>query len=137
MTGHWQLPLPIRPLKDRKMLRENRTGNTQGLLPNPDHSRSGHLRKKPAKTKRSLIQTVEYPLEYMLRVMRDPAASHARRDDMAKAAAPYLHPREKPQTSMSWKEIRQLTNEEVEYIQRALKNAARKQWLEDEPKEQR
>lgn len=33
----------------------------------------------------------ESPLEYMLRVMRDPAVEEKRRDDMAKAAAPYLH----------------------------------------------
>ena len=33
------------------------------------------------------------PLEYMIGVMRDPAAEPSRRDDMAKAAAPYLHPR--------------------------------------------
>ena len=29
----------------------------------------------------------------MLRVMRDPKADKSRRDEMAKAAAPYLHPR--------------------------------------------
>ena len=33
------------------------------------------------------------PLEYMLRIMRDEAAVSTRRDDMAKAAAPYLHAR--------------------------------------------
>ena len=33
------------------------------------------------------------PLDYMLAVMRDPAADHKRRDAMAIAAAPYLHPR--------------------------------------------
>jgi hypothetical protein len=33
------------------------------------------------------------PLEYMLRVMRDPNADTKRRDAMATAAAPYLHPR--------------------------------------------
>lgn len=33
------------------------------------------------------------PLEYMLDVMRDPNTDAARRDDMAKAAAPYLHAR--------------------------------------------
>ena len=33
----------------------------------------------------------ESPLDYMLRVMRDEEALAARRDDMAKAAAPYLH----------------------------------------------
>ena len=33
------------------------------------------------------------PLNYMLSVMRDPAVDHKRRDAMAMAAAPYLHPR--------------------------------------------
>jgi hypothetical protein len=33
------------------------------------------------------------PLDYMLSVMCDPAADHKRRDAMAMAAAPYLHPR--------------------------------------------
>lgn len=33
------------------------------------------------------------PLEWMLDVLRDPAQDFARRDDMAKAAAPYVHPR--------------------------------------------
>jgi len=32
------------------------------------------------------------PLDYMLRVMRDPATEPHRRDAMAKAAAPYVHP---------------------------------------------
>lgn len=31
------------------------------------------------------------PLDYMLLVMRDPLAAVTRRDDMARAAAPYLH----------------------------------------------
>jgi hypothetical protein len=33
------------------------------------------------------------PLEYMLAVLRDPTVEPARRDEMAKAAAPYIHPR--------------------------------------------
>jgi hypothetical protein len=33
------------------------------------------------------------PLDYMLSVMRDPAADQKRRDAMAMAAAPYLHPK--------------------------------------------
>ena len=33
------------------------------------------------------------PLDYMLQIMRDTKAPTARRDDMAKAAAPYLHSR--------------------------------------------
>lgn len=33
------------------------------------------------------------PLDYMLAVMRDETVSADRRDDMAKAAAPYVHPK--------------------------------------------
>ena len=33
------------------------------------------------------------PLEFMLQVMRDETAERAERLDMAKAAAPYIHPR--------------------------------------------
>jgi hypothetical protein len=35
----------------------------------------------------------EMPLDYMLTVMRDPKADDKRRDAMAMAAAPYLHPK--------------------------------------------
>lgn len=35
----------------------------------------------------------ELPLEYMLRVMRDKTVDHKRRDYMASAAAPFLHPK--------------------------------------------
>ena len=34
----------------------------------------------------------DLPLDYMLRVMRDPAVEPHRRDAAAKAAAPYVHP---------------------------------------------
>lgn len=33
------------------------------------------------------------PLDYMLSVMRDPKADNRRRDAMAMAAAPYIHPK--------------------------------------------
>lgn len=33
------------------------------------------------------------PLEYMLKILRDTQAEPMRRDDMAKAAAPYVHPK--------------------------------------------
>jgi hypothetical protein len=33
----------------------------------------------------------ETPLEYMLRIMRDPSEPHDRRDKMALGAAPYVH----------------------------------------------
>ena len=58
-------------------------------------------RKKGVKNKHNrhaeLVKAAESsgvtPLEYMLAVMRDPKAPAHRRDDMAKAAAPYLHAR--------------------------------------------
>jgi hypothetical protein len=37
--------------------------------------------------------TGELPLAYMLRIMRDPSQPVGRRDDMAKAAAPFCHSR--------------------------------------------
>ena len=43
--------------------------------------------------KAAIAASGETPLEYMLRIMRDEAAESTRRDDMAKAAAPYLDPR--------------------------------------------
>lgn len=39
-----------------------------------------------------IAATGETPLDYMLRVMRDPEAQQQRRDAMAKAVAPYVHP---------------------------------------------
>lgn len=33
------------------------------------------------------------PLDWMLQVLRDPLEPNERRDDMAKAAAPYVHPK--------------------------------------------
>lgn len=43
------------------------------------------------KAKEEANLTGETPLQYMLRVMRDPKATIERRDGMAKAAAPYIH----------------------------------------------
>jgi hypothetical protein len=37
--------------------------------------------------------TGELPLAYMLRIMRDPSQPISRRDEMAKAAAPFCHSR--------------------------------------------
>lgn len=59
----------------------------------------GQGRKKGSfnKSKQEIIDAAkaggEMPLEYMLRVMRDPNVPSERRDDMAKAAAPYVHAR--------------------------------------------
>lgn len=47
--------------------------------------------KSNAEMAAEIAATGETPLQYMLRVMRDPSVDHQRRDDMAKAAAPYSH----------------------------------------------
>jgi hypothetical protein len=60
---------------------------------------SGNPRGRPRGTRnkrtRALLEAAqvggEMPLDYMLRVMRDPNAPAKRRDEMAKAAAPFLH----------------------------------------------
>jgi hypothetical protein len=61
---------------------------------------SGNARGRPKgsrnKRTRALINEAaeaagETPLQYMLRIMRDQNAPARRRDEMAKAAAPYLH----------------------------------------------
>jgi hypothetical protein len=40
-----------------------------------------------------IAATGETPLDYMLRVMRDPTVDHERRDRNANSAAPYVHPK--------------------------------------------
>lgn len=46
------------------------------------------------KMKTAATLSGETPLQYMLRVMNDEASEKPRRDDMAKAAAPYIHPKQ-------------------------------------------
>ena len=61
--------------------------------------RSGAGRKKGSVSKRSqevaaaVVEAGMLPLAYMLDVMRDTTADTHRRDEMARAAAPYIHPR--------------------------------------------
>jgi hypothetical protein len=56
---------------------------------------SKQLIAKQSFTRKAMIaaEDGETPLEYMLRVMRDPTADERRRDAMAAAAATYLHPK--------------------------------------------
>ena len=66
-----------------------------GRRPNAGRKR-GSLTRKTSKTTKMALAAAgagELPLEYMLRIMRDDSADRARRDDMAKAAAGYVHPR--------------------------------------------
>lgn len=72
-------------------------------FPKRGGKRQGAGRKKGSKqkiaktylTKSALIAAAdgEMPLQYMLRVMRDPTADEKRRDAMAAAAATYIHPK--------------------------------------------
>src|SRR6476620_11724291 len=55
--------------------------------------KKGSLNKVSSEMKVAIAASGETPLEYMLRVMRDTTADTHRRDDMAKAAAPYIHSR--------------------------------------------
>ena len=54
---------------------------------------AGTLNKRTQAMLEEIASTGDTPLQYMLRVMRDPEAAVARRDAMAAAAAPYIHPR--------------------------------------------
>lgn len=44
-------------------------------------------------TAAEIAKTGETPLDYMLRIMRDPTVEHDRRDRNANSAAPYVHPK--------------------------------------------
>lgn len=60
-----------------------KTGGRQKGTPN----------RATARREKEIARSGTTPLEYMLKVMRNPKASTDRRDDMAKAAAPYVHPK--------------------------------------------
>jgi hypothetical protein len=53
----------------------------------------GACNRATEEARASAAATGVLPLDYMLSVMRDSAADIRRRDAMAMAAAPYLHPR--------------------------------------------
>src|SRR5262249_59799061 len=55
--------------------------------------KKGSVNRATAEARAAAAKTGEMPLEYMLRIMRDPKASNTRRDEMARTAAPYLHPK--------------------------------------------
>lgn len=63
----------------------------------PGERRGGRVKGTPnhitAEQRRHAAESGLMPLEYMLQVMRNDDAEPSRRDDMAKAAASYLHPK--------------------------------------------
>lgn len=70
------------------------------------------------------------PLDYMLQVMRDGKADKARRDDMAKAAAPYVHPKfstvtpPNPNNPNGYADLSKLTDAELEQVERISRKLA-------------
>jgi hypothetical protein len=67
-------------------------GNRGGARPGAGRKK-GSVNRATAEARTEAAKIGETPLEYMLRVMRDPTTEQGRRDDMAKGAAPYLHAR--------------------------------------------
>jgi hypothetical protein len=55
--------------------------------------RKGTPNRATAKREREIARAGATPLEYMLKVMRNTRADSERRDRMAIAAAPYVHPK--------------------------------------------
>src|SRR5262245_43978328 len=66
--------------------------NRGGARPGASRKK-GSVNRATAEARAAAAKTGEMPLEYMLRIMRDPKASNTRRDEMARTAAPYLHPK--------------------------------------------
>ena len=54
--------------------------------------RKGTPNRRTAEMRAEVAASGEMPLAYMIRIMRDPTTEPHRRDAMAKAAAPYVHP---------------------------------------------
>lgn len=78
---------------------ELRTKRSGGARPGAGRKKGGEnlATKVRREATRELIEEAkaegDTPLEYMLKVMRDPTADPKRRDAMAAAAASYMHPR--------------------------------------------
>ena len=65
----------------------------RGGFRNGSGRKVGSASKRTREIANAAAENGETPLEYMLRVMRDETAKAERRDEMAKAAAPFIHPR--------------------------------------------
>ena len=62
-----------------------------GVSGNPSGRPRGSRNKRSLASIEAAQASGQMPLDYMLGVMRDRKAATRRRDEMAKAAAPYLH----------------------------------------------
>jgi hypothetical protein len=63
----------------------------------PGEHRGGRTKGTPnratAAKAAEIAASGQTPLDYMIQVMRDPTVDAGRRDEMARAAAPYVHPK--------------------------------------------
>lgn len=98
--------------------------------------RAGAGRKRGAHNKASIARQKQVaasgitPLDYMLTVMRNPKADKSRRDEMAKAAAPYVHPKLASvqqsggqlnrNVTIDADKLKDMTDDELEALERAI-----------------
>lgn len=104
-------------------------GRPKGL-PKTGGRQRGSRNKATAKREREIAKSGVTPLEYMLKVMRNPKADDSRRDDMAKAAAPYVHPKLAsmqhtgrnggPIQTIDVTRLKGMTDKELDLLERAL-----------------
>src|SRR2546429_3694799 len=74
-------------------------------------------RKKRTNPRFSVLTCISrQKLDYMLRVMRDPKLSNSRRDEMARTAAPYLHPRLAATVATVYSPQQQLEPQKIELV---------------------
>ena len=103
----------------------SRGGNRPGAGRKP-----GVPNKASIERQKKVAATGITPLDYMLKVMRNPKADGARRDEMAKAAAPYVHPKLAsmqhtgrnggPIQTVDVTRLKGMSDQELELLERAL-----------------
>jgi len=71
----------------------DRNGRTAARIAEDRGRKKGSVNKATAAKAAEVAASGLTPLDYMLQAMRDEAVDPVRRDDMAKAAAPYVHPK--------------------------------------------
>lgn len=92
--------------------------------------KAGIPNKASVERQKRVAASGQTPLEYMLKVMRDGEASDQRRDDMAKAVAPYVHPKLAsmqhtgrnggPIQTVDVTKLKGMSDEELDLLERAL-----------------
>ena len=88
-------------------------GRSGGARPGAGRKPGGHNRPKPSRYELERLNG-ESPLGYMLRIMSDTSQPDERRDRMALAAAPFIHPRLSASAVMVAKTPYEMTEAELE-----------------------